>query len=248
MLKPLFYAAPENLIGAEVVLDPAESNHAASVLRLRPGDGVILIDGLGNAYHGSVGSVGKKKTVIKTYDKLRNFGEPATKLTLAAGLSSAGKFDTVVEKGTELGVSRFVPLLTEKSKVKLGESSRRKARVTRLEKVALAAMKQSRRSYRPMISLPIDFEDFIKETDPEALNLIFHPEYGAGRLESLVADFKGKRATILVGPEAGFSAQEFESALTAGFKPISLGPRVLRAETAGPVAVALVMNALGELS
>ena len=249
MQSPIFYALPENIDDKKIILPDAESHHARKVLRLGKGEPVIVIDGLGSAYRGEIitGQL-SKKTEITIHNVIRNFGEPNIRLTLAAGLSTNYKFDTVVEKGTELGVKRFVPLLAEKSKVKIDDPKRIKSRISRLEKVALAAAKQCRRSYRPDISAPVKFMDFLKETDPESLNLIFHPGNDGTLFHNLEIYKDYKRASLIVGSESGFSNMEILQAKEAGYKQISIGSRILRTETAGPVVCALLMNKLGELS
>ncbi len=250
MLLPVFYAPPENSDGVTVTLPDEESHHALRVMRLWPGSRVIVIDGLGTAFEGLIGDLVAQGSPVQVTVKntIRNFGEPAAHLTLAAGLSVGSKFDTVVEKGTELGVKRFVPLLTEKSKVHIEDADRAAARVGRLEKVALAAAKQCRRSFRPEISAPVNLDAFLGRTDRHAMNLIFHAGPGALSLDRLSLRPNMPQVTLLVGPESGFSDEEVTRTLSAGFTPVSLGPRILRTETAGPVVCALVMNALGELS
>jgi 16S rRNA (uracil1498-N3)-methyltransferase len=249
MEAPVFYAPPECLTDTIVRLPAEEGRHAVNVIRLKPADMVIVIDGLGTAYRGEIKSLSADgQVLVRVHSQLRGFGEPAAIVTLAAGLSSGSKFDTVVEKGTELGVKRFVPLVTRKSKVRLDDPRKARARITRLERVALAAAKQCRRSYRPEMSLPVSFDDYIRETDRDSLNLVFHVSQGrTTTLEEAVAGHTTKRLSLLVGPESGFDPDEVEAAVDAGYKVVSLGPRVLRAETAGPTAVALVMHLLGEL-
>jgi 16S rRNA (uracil1498-N3)-methyltransferase len=248
MEAPVFYAPPDCFRDEIVELPADESHHALRVMRLQTAEPVIVVDGLGTAYRGNIARAGRQgKVTVRLHSEIRNFGEPAVILTLAAGLSTGSKFDRVVERGTELGVKRFIPLLTGKSKVKLEDKSRARAKRTRLEKVALAAVKQCRRSYRPEISLPMHLEELLGDTDNESLNLIFHPHRRAGSLAEVLTDAKAKRVTVLVGPESGFSDGEFDAALKAGYVAVSLGSRILRTENAGPVAVALVMSYLGEL-
>lgn len=247
MQPPIFFASSESVIDDMVELDVAESRHA-KVMRLKPNDQVIVIDGLGNACRGEIAKMtGRSNVQITVRQQMRNFGEPSVRLTLAAGLSASYKFDQVVQRGTELGVKRFVPILSEKSKVKLDSDTRIRSRLRRLEKVALAAVKQCRRSYRPEISLPLSLADFLTETDPESANLLFHSSQKGQTLETVEFSDQIKRVSILIGPEAGFSPEELELALGSGFQQISLGSRILRTETAGPVACALVMQLLGEL-
>ncbi len=247
MQPPIFFAPSENRQGDLIVLPADEARHASRVLRLSAGAIVIVIDGLGGACRAEITSTTSRKTSVHVHSELRDFGEATVRLTLAAGLSAGSKFDSVVQRGTELGVKRFVPLITEKSKIKMDDPRRARSRVTRLGKVALAAIKQCRRSYLPEIAVPTSLGGFLSEFDAGDRGLIFHPSGKARAVADLPLDAGLKRVTLLVGPESGFSDEEVESAVEAGFTPVSLGDRVLRTETAGPVAVALLMDRLGEL-
>lgn len=253
MLPPLFYVLAEDILDGYATLDRAESHHARKVLRLKKGSPVLVVDGNATAYKGEIFKITARSDVsVKIHNEIRNFGEASLALTLAAGLSTNYKFDSVVQKGTELGVSRFVPLITEKSKIKLDEPSKAQRKVKRYEKVAISAMKQSRRSLCPIVSTPMKFKDYIKTVDDSSLNIIFHPnqkqQQSNKSLQNLKIDRSIKRIHLLVGPESGFSNEEIELAEANNFIRLSLGKRVLRTETAGPVAVALIMNLLGELS
>ena len=248
MELPIFYAPPECRRDEIIQLPDNESHHAVNVMRLSLADPVIVVDGLGTAYRGKIAKIaGKKKVEVRIDSEIRNFGEPTVELTLATGLSTGFKLDSIIEKGTELGVKRFMPVITEKSKVRLDDPSKAAARTRRLERVALAAIKQCRRSYRPDISLPIGFAKFLRQVDAESVKLIFHLGDASKSLENVPLTRLVKRVTLLVGPESGFTSEEVRSANQAGFITVSLGPRTLRTETAGPVACALVMNLLGEL-
>ncbi|MBD3403057.1 RsmE family RNA methyltransferase [candidate division GN15 bacterium] len=246
MLPPIFYAPTESLVDDIITLPPDESRHAAQVLRLPVGSLVMVVDGLGSAWRGELKSVSARRTTIAVHNHRRNFGEPSVRLTLAVGLSSATKLDTIIQKGTELGVIRFVPIVTEKSKVKLESPARARTKVSRLERVALAAIKQCRRAYRPEIATPVPMTEFLTSVDKESVNLVFHPGNGFTAVSDLELPEDARRVTALVGPEAGFSDNEAELALAAGFTGVQLGERMLRAETAGPVICALLMDKLGE--
>ena len=249
MQPPLFYAPPDSITDNMIVLPSSEARHAATVLRLTQGSLVIVIDGLGTAYRGEISRLKPRAgTVeIQIHDVIRGFGEPAVRLTLAIGLSTASKLDTIVEKGTEIGVSRFVPLLTEKSKVRLEDEKKAHNKTRRLERVALAATKQCRRSYRPDIAEPRRLDEFLEETVEDTVKLCFDAGESALPLDQTPVDHLPKRATILVGPESGFSPSEVRTATSRGFQLVHLGRRVLRTETAGPLAAALVLYRLGEL-
>jgi len=246
---PLFYAPPEEFSGDLIELPRDESHHAGKVLRLKRGDLVIVVDGLGNACRGEIERGGGSRTfTVRVHARLRNFGEPTVRLTLAAAMSVGAKVDTIVQKTTELGVKRFVPILSEKSRVKLDDPKRAAAKTRRLEKVALAAIKQCRRAYRPEITTPVTLERFLLDTDRSTTNLLFHAADQSRPLDEQLSRGETARVTLLVGPEAGFSSAEVAAAVEAGYRPVSLGRRVLRSETAAPVACALVMAFLGELS
>lgn len=249
MDAPIFHAPPESLDADQIELSKAESHHAHAVMRLKCGAMVIVVDGLGKACRGEIDRIGRGKNVrVRVHARLRNFGEPIVRVTLAAGISVGSKLDMIVQKATELGIKRFVPILSERSRVKLDDPKRAASKMRRLEKVALAAIKQCRRSYRPEIAEPISLNSFLDATEPSDAHLLFHPSDSAETLQRCLPDETISRVTLLVGPEAGFSEIEVAAAVAAGYHHVSLGGRVLRSETAAPVACALVMAQLGELS
>jgi 16S rRNA (uracil1498-N3)-methyltransferase len=247
MEPPLFFAPIDNIEGDLIHLPATEAHHAVDVLRLKTGALVIVVDGLGTAYRGELRIESKKSAIVNVLAAVRNFGEPSCRLTLAAGLSAGFKFDEVVDKGTQLGVSRFVQLVTEKSKIKAEDARRMGLKTARLEKVALAAMKQCRRTFRPEIVAPMTITHYLNQIDRESFKLICHPNGPTRLLSELLPAESPKRVTLLVGPEAGFTDDEVKLARSKGFVELSLGPRILRTETAGPVICALVMGQLGEL-
>lgn len=249
MNHPIFFVEAKNVTGNSALLDKSESHHATKVMRLGKGAQVILVDGLGIAYRGEITKVGRTNPVeILIHSTIRNFGEPDTVVTLASGLSTNYKFDSVVEKATELGVKRIVPLMTEKSKIKLDDPKRLKSKQTRYENIARSAIKQCRRSYIPEISFPTNIKDYLNQLDSDSINLIFHPSKSGQRLTDIDFSRHPQRVNIIVGPESGFSADELELALEKSVIPITIGDRILRTETAGPVILGVIMNLLGELS
>lgn len=246
MQPPLFYVPPEHRDQELITLPGDEARHVTRVLRLKPGALIVVVDGLGNGWRAELASVTQRKVTARIHSEVREYGEPSVRLTLAAGLSTGYKFDSVVQRGTELGVSRFVPLLSEKSKVVIDEPKRARAKITRWTKVAVAAMKQCRRSLIPEISGQTKFEDFLSQIDEPDRGIIFNSGSGSVPLDSIELGSNLKRLTLLVGPESGFSDTEIAAAVEAGFLQVDLGRRVLRTETAGPTVVALVMARLGE--
>ena len=246
--QPVFYAPPDHRSDDLIELPRSESRHALKVMRAKRGEIVVVVDGCGVAYRGEIYGVVARETVqVRIHAELRNFGEPLVRIQLAAGLSSVSKFDSLVQKGTELGVTRFVPLICRTAKVKLDDPRKAEARVKRLQKVALAAIKQCRRSLLPEITLPMTLDDLLRETDVDSVNVMFHPSQTGLGLKDVLAGARTRRVSILVGPESGFTSDEEGAAAKAGYQTVSLGSRILRTETAAPVACALVMSLLGEL-
>ncbi|MEW5796595.1 MAG: RsmE family RNA methyltransferase [Candidatus Zixiibacteriota bacterium] len=246
MQPPLFYAPPDKRDGDLIVLPADEARHAVRVMRLKRGAVVIVVDGLGHACRAELGVPSGNTVSARVLSEVRDFGEPLVRVTLAAGLSAGTKFDSVVQRGTELGVSRFVPLLTEKSKVAVEDARRERSKLTRWRNVATAAMKQCRRSYIPDIAAPTPYRSFLKQFERSDIGILFHPGERATPLEQVELPKDLKRLTVLVGPESGFSEHEVILAEQAGLAQVGLGRRILRTETAGPVAVALIMAQLGE--
>lgn len=245
----VFYAPPESVNGEVIILSKDEAHHAKNVLRLKENSLVVVVDGLGTAYRGSLrGLSGRNDVLVNVQNIVRNYGEPFVKLTLAAGFSEGLKFDTVVQQGTEVGVSAFIPIITKKSKMKMDNASKAASRTKRLERVALSAMKQCRRSFCPTIAPFVKFDEFLKEIDQSSLNLIFHPEAAGNSYNRKEETGNFRKVNVLVGPESGFSDEEVEKAISIGFKTVTMGKRWMRAETAAPVASALVLGWLGELS
>ncbi len=244
---PIFYTDPNNISQNDLFLDKEEARHLRNVMRLKKGDSIIVVDGAGNGYRCEIAKVGRDKINVSIISRIRNFGEPLNHVTLAAGISTGGKFSEIIEKATETGISRIIPLLTEKSKVKLDDPKRLKSKLTRWRKVAIAAMKQSRRSLIPEILEPRSLDNFIKDNLSGEKVLMFDPSEGAKSFDQVQLNPDEKKMTIIVGPESGFSDGEIESAKEFGLERVSLGPRILRAENAAPVCCALVMFLLGEL-
>jgi 16S rRNA (uracil1498-N3)-methyltransferase len=235
-----FLFSPDDQTDEMITIGGSEAHHMVSVLRLRKGEMVRLIDGRGTAHVCELIAAGGRKADCRIIKTTRNSGEAALDLTLAIGLSTGFKFDEIIEKGTEVGVRRFVPLVTEKGKVNLGGEAEIKRKLGRWRRIGEAAVKQAGRSIVPPIEEPIWFERFVSGCDPAA-SVLFHPQERLDDPLALVRQFANGAATVLVGPESGFSAAELDTARRSGIPTISLGERVMRTETAGVVLAALVI-------
>jgi 16S rRNA (uracil1498-N3)-methyltransferase len=217
-----------------MALTPEQSRHVA-VLRLRPGDEIEVFDGRGARHRASL-----EEGALRLGEALPREAERAVQVTLVQALAKGEKMDLVVQKATELGVARIVPLASERSVVKL-DARRGASRTERWRKIAQEAARQSQRADVPRIDEPATWADVL-ELGP---GLLLDPEERTLRLGQAARGVR--RVLIAVGPEGGFSPEERERAVAAGMLPVGLGPLVLRTETAGLAAVAVILHVNGEL-
>ncbi len=241
------YVQPEKVTDDQLIVESTEAHHLRKVMRLKKGDPLIAVDGCGNGYKAEIEKFSGGGIECKIHSKIRRFGEPVNFVTLAAGLSVGYKFDEVVQSATELGVSRIIPLITEKSKIKLDEERRQQLRLNRWRKVAIASMKQTGRSLLPEVTPFYDFVSLFLGPEKLGRKILFDPSFADKSISDVKIASGIEAVTILIGPESGFSRSEIETARENNCEIVSMGQRVLRTENASPVAVALVMNLLGEL-
>lgn len=241
----VFYTPPENIREEELVLSGEEAHHVQKVLRLGKGAPLVVVDGRGNAYKAEIKALAPREVLCTVFARVRNMGESLKSVTLAAGLSTGVKFDEVIQRATELGVTRFIPLITEKSKVKIAGEDEQGKKLERWKKVAVASLKQSGRSVLPEITPIIDFNRALDSFPNLGRQFLFDPA-GERTLDNIRFDESERYFTIYVGPESGFARAELQLATERGVEIISLGQRILRTENAGPVATALLMYLLKE--
>ncbi len=267
MPRRRFYAHPTSftLDRSRVELAREEAAHLVNVLRLRAGAEVYVFDGEGREYVCTVaereGGRGAAREVVLD---VQGEAEPARAespldLTLAAALLKGEKFDTVVQKATELGAARIVPVLTERGEVRWPghgdetESAAAVKRVARWERIAVEAAKQSGRARVPPVRVPIHLTTLLSEVahdlDGVEERRVFFTERGGRGLVETVNEWPASpaRLTAAVGPEGGWEDEEIEQAAQAGWCAVTLGGRVLRAETAAVVAAALLQHLCGDL-
>ena len=244
-----FFVDPENITGAQAVLTGSEARHIASVLRLAAGDAVTLFDGSGSYYETlitgvSPGRVETKIIAIKPYMAME--GETLHALHLAVGLLKGKKMDLVIQKATELGVTSVRPFRSQFC----AAADPSPNRFERWQRIAQESCKQCNRPIPPKLHGASSLEELLAAAAEErnGLQLIFWEEEGQIPLQQALAAVPAAgSAIVLVGPEGGFSRAEVTLAAEVGFQPVTLGRRILRAETAALAAVAILQHALGNL-
>ncbi len=239
-----FYIEPP--AGGMAALPAEEARHAARVLRLKPGDGICAMDGAGNRWRGEIAEIGADRVLVRLMEPLPD-GEPPVKITVYQGLPKADKLDFIVQKLTELGAAALTPVKMERCVVRLDAKDGAKRR-ERLEKIAREAAKQCCRALPPRIDAPLAWPEALKAMAAHELLLVPWEEARGERLKDAHARHNGVRDIgIVIGPEGGMTAAEVDAMTAAGACAVTLGPRILRTETAAVVAAALAMQLWGDL-
>jgi 16S rRNA (uracil1498-N3)-methyltransferase len=226
----------------QVELTGTAANHITRVLRLRVGESLILFDNAGGEYAAIVDSFTRDAVRVTVGDYLEVNRESPLHVTLAQGVSRGERMDVVVQKATELGVKRIVPILAERTVVRLNDAQAAN-RLRHWRAIAVAACEQCGRNQLPEIAPPMTLQGFLVSGYPEGLRLVLSPSGGV-RAQDLPAS---AAATLLIGPEGGLSDAEQATAQAAQFTGLTLGPRILRTETAALAALAVIQQQLGDL-
>jgi 16S rRNA (uracil1498-N3)-methyltransferase len=255
MSRRRFFAPPDAFKQQTVTLTSDEAKHLRDVLRLKQGDEVYVFDGAGKEFRCIVS--GWKRDEV-TLDECEQVAPPHPEspldLTLAVGLLKGDKFDLIVQKATELGITRIVPVMTRHADIHLRDASDAEKRVIRWRRIALEAAKQCGRARVPDVDMPAEIAELIT-TAGDSLRVMFSERDGRS-LEEVIADSasqerQGYRApetvTALVGSEGGWANDEIKAASDSGWRIVTLGGRILRAETAAITVSVLLQHAFGDL-
>lgn len=230
--------------GATLRLDGDQARYIGRVLRLRPGDRVRVFNGDDGEFDAHIQKVTKSSAELLVEGPIDSAPESALKLHLVQGVSRGERMDFVIQKATELGVKRITPVFTEYGVVRLDDKRGAKRR-DHWQGVAESACEQCGRIRPPLIDAPVALNNWFgmsaRETDTD---LILRP--GAPTALASI-DTPATKVCLLIGPEGGFSDQEYDDAQLAGFTAVSLGPRVLRTETAALAAVSVAQSLWGDL-
>lgn len=237
------FPVDEHMISDETVtVTGSDYKHIVRVLRLRVGDQITMFDSRSREYDCVIEAVGKRE-VRAAIKKTRTVNtDPVLNITLMQGLARGDKMDYIVEKATELGVSRIVPVVTERSQI------RETAKTGRWERIAVSASKQCGRTRPPEIENTLSFQEALNLSNNSELLIILHANT-EGKLKEVIKKSLQNTTNIIlfIGPEGGFSKEEILLASEIGFLPLGLGPRVLRTETASLAVLSVIQFTYGDL-
>ncbi|MCX5782507.1 MAG: RsmE family RNA methyltransferase [Elusimicrobia bacterium] len=239
---PHFYVKPKDIVGGQFRISGEEAHHIIRVLRYKKGQEINLFDGSGQIYMGKIEEILKdelKGTIInKKEGKI-----PKIRINLYQSIPKGERFDWLIEKSAELGVKRVIPIYTERSVVRNISVSK----IGRWQRISLGACEQSNRADIMDVSAPLDLTEALKGLPLNSTSIIPWESENIKTFEDIInANKLPEEVNIFIGPEGGFSNREIEIAVSKNVIPVTLGPRILRVETAGLLSVVLVMNLAGE--
>lgn len=243
-----FFTEPENIKG-NVVRIIEDASHITRVLRMEPGNKILVFDGTGYEYTVALTELNPKECLGEVLEKKFSEQEPKIKIVIFQGLPKAGKMESIIQKSVELGASSFVPTATERSVVKLDQKAK-KEKSKRWNKVSMEASKQCGRGLVPQVEDTISFREAVlrlKEMDLALMPYEVLGHQGECSLKSILQKKEYTEIGILIGPEGGFTNEEASFAEENGIHLIGLGKRILRTETVASAMTAMIMYEVGEM-
>lgn len=234
------------LYAAEMVIKDVDAKHISKVLRMQPGDKIQIVSDDGVTAIAEIVSLQADNVVVRCLEKLAESHEPSVKITLAQGLAKGEKMDFIIQKAVEMGASSIVPVAMEHSVVRL-EGAKAEKKVERWQKIAEAAAKQSKRDIIPQVQPVQTMQQMLANNDLQHKIIAYECEDRLGLKTALQSCDNLQELLLIIGPEGGISEFELELARKNGAVPVSLGKRILRAETAGVVALSAILYEKGDL-
>lgn len=234
------------LYAAEMIIKDVDAKHISKVLRMQPGDKIQIVSDDGVTAIAEIVSLQADNVVVKCLEKLAESHEPSVKITLAQGLAKGEKMDFIIQKAVEMGASSIVPVAMEHSVVRL-EGAKADKKIERWQKIAEAAAKQSKRDIIPQVQAVQTMQQMLANNDLQHKIIAYECEDRLGLKTALQSCDNLQELLLIIGPEGGISEFELELARKNGAVPVSLGKRILRAETAGVVALSAILYETGDL-
>ena len=232
---PKFFTKTDFITGNILKITGEDVSHISKVLRMSAGDSIIVCDGEGNDYDAVIKSISKTEVVAEITGKYVCDAEPCVEVTLYQALPKQGKMEYIIQKNTELGVNKIIPVYTKRCVVKPSDKTER------WQKVAESAAKQCGRGIIPQVMPVISFDEAVKQMEEYDLALMPYECEEENGLKKVLSSFQYKSISIFIGPEGGFDEKENESAKEINSKIISLGKRILRTETAAIITTSMCM-------
>ena len=242
-----FFVSKEFIDKDKINISGDDVNHILKVLRLKNGEKIIVCDRVKTEYLCSILSIDKKSIICNIIESKSNISEPPIIVDLFQGIPKSTKMDLIVQKCTELGINSIIPVDTQRTIIKTGYDKDSSNKLVRYQRIAEEAAKQSSRGHIPDIFEPISFERALKKmVDYDMVVMPYENELHTGLKQTLKGKNNINKIAIIIGPEGGFTEQEVAMARDNGAATVTLGPRILRTETAGFMCLSIIMYELGD--
>lgn len=241
-----FFVSKEQILDDEIKIEGTDVKHIRSVLRLKPNDKIeVTCDGFD--YLCEISHIEKDHIIARVKESNTGNSESSVDITLYQGLSKGNKMELIFQKGTEIGIKEFVPVATHRSVVKIKELKKEQSKVERWNTIVEEAAKQSKRNIIPQVKNIISFDEMIQALSGVENIIVPYEDEQVLTIKEGLLNLSSKKINIIIGPEGGFEADEIEKLKAIGAKIVTLGPRILRTETAGLVASTIVLYEVGNI-
>lgn len=244
---PKFFVEPSKVKDGKIIIDTEDVKHITRVLRMDIGAHINVCDTCGFDYLAEVSSISEKSVICNILEKKKSDSEPEVHITLYQALPKGTKMEYIIQKTTELGIYRIVPVMMSRCVSKINSRSDGEKKAARWQKIAEAAAKQSGRGIIPEVCSPLSFADAVSSLKSHELAFAPYECEAANGIKGLIHGASYKKAAFIIGPEGGFDPAEAELLKKSGITTVTLGRRILRTETAGEAVLAMMMYEAGEL-
>lgn len=241
-----FFVNKEQIHGDIIEIVGKDTNHIKDVLRLKPED-IIEISSEGKVYICKIIKFNNKKVFTKIIKSFQGKNEPPIHIALYQGIAKGDKMDYLIQKVTEIGVKEIYPIITNRTVVKIKNKKKEQSKLDRWKAVAEEAAKQSKRDFIPKVQNIMNFKEMLDKLEGERNIIVPYEMEKNISFKNILNNIEGKMINLIIGPEGGFEEEEIQLLKSVGGQSITLGPRILRTETAGLVASAIMLYELGDL-
>lgn len=241
-----YFCADDNIENGTIKVSGGDSRHLKTILRAEVGD-LIAVVTESNEYNAEIIEINKEDIICEIVEEINRNNETKVNVTLCQGIPKQTKMETIIQQNVELGVKSFIPLITERTVVKLNDKDREQKKLERWRKIAKESSKQSKRNLIPTVEEIVTVKEMVERLRNEDAEIIVPYELEDMKMLKDVLSEPKKNYYIIIGPEGGFDIKEIEMFKEIGAHIVTLGKRILRTETAGIVAASVVMYACNEM-
>ncbi len=241
-----FFVPLEQIKDEKIVIKGEDVNHIKYVLRFKINDKIEVVCN-GVVYLSTISFIKNNEIVVDILETKVGDNEPPIDIYLYQGLPKSSKMDFIIQKATEIGVKKIFPIITKRTVVKIKNSKKEENKVNRWNKICTEAAKQSKRDNIPKVNNILKFNEMIELLREEENILVPYESEENNGLKNILNKSRSKKIHLIIGPEGGFEAEEIMKLKSVDGKIVSLGPRILRTETAGLATMAILMYELGDM-